>query len=119
MCNLCGDVQHDSAVSRRAFLKTGAAVAFARPHGLGHILVAEAFPAGVLKQEDAREDRRPRAELLLVPDCRIDDVADGCGREDRGAALFGFLGEVAGDVARRGVVAQQSRSADYADFPAP
>jgi len=27
MCSLCGDVQHDPAVSRRAFLKTGAAAA--------------------------------------------------------------------------------------------
>ena len=30
MCNLCGDPQHDPAVSRRAFLKAGAAAALAQ-----------------------------------------------------------------------------------------
>ena len=29
MCNICGDAQHDPAVSRRSFLKTGAAAALA------------------------------------------------------------------------------------------
>lgn len=45
MCNLCGDVQHDPAVSRRAFLMTGAAAALA-PMIAGAAFAADPPKAG-------------------------------------------------------------------------
>jgi carbonic anhydrase len=45
MCELCGDMQHDPAASRRAFLKTGAVAALA-PWSIGPAFAADPPKAG-------------------------------------------------------------------------
>ena len=59
MCAVCGDAQHDSGVSRRAFLKTGAVTALA-PWGVGAALAADPPKPGAAPPPNAI----PPAEAL-------------------------------------------------------